>query len=91
MNSHDEQPCSGSYNQTEDFIMKIGLVVCGVILGVLASFIVLPTPVQAQNGTVTVEHAYAGSVNVGSRTVVGFACTPSHTGAPTADCYIASR
>lgn len=68
--------------------MKIALLVCGMILGALMSFMLRPAPVEAQSGTVTIDHVYAGTANVGSRTVVGFACVP---GGGTADCYVASR
>jgi hypothetical protein len=83
--------------------MKIGLLVCGMILGVLASFMVRPTPVQAQAQSgypvvargvdvsyVRVEKISPGNpVNVGSRTVVGFSCAISD--AASTECFVASR
>jgi hypothetical protein len=72
--------------------MKIGLVVCGMILGVLASFIVRPVSVQAQNRTDPVRVDLAGigmTTNIGTREVVGFSCIPREGGAM--NCFLASR
>jgi hypothetical protein len=71
--------------------MKIGLVICGMILGVLLTLLMRPAPVQAQSGTITIDHVYAGTANVGSRTVVGFACVAGESKSGSADCYVASR
>jgi hypothetical protein len=86
--------------------MKIvGLVVCGMILGMLASFAVRPTPVQAQAQSAYpvvargVDVSYiriekintATPINVGSRTVVGFSCVPNGVRGTEAECFVASR
>ena len=71
--------------------MKIGLLVCGMILGALGSLLVRPVPVQAQNGTITIDHVYAGTANIGVRTVVGFSCVPTGSKIDPTECYGASR
>lgn len=78
--------------------MKIGFVLCGVILGVLASFALRPLLVQAQSrgGPLIIEEARVGgiynSAGLGDqtmgRTVVGFSCVPTESGPK---CFVASR
>jgi hypothetical protein len=73
--------------------MKIGLFVCGMILGVLASFLIRPMPIQAQNsnagGFVRVEQANIGMTTVvGTREVVGFSCMQVEGAVR---CFLASR
>jgi hypothetical protein len=71
----------------------IGLVIFGVILGVLASFVLRPTPVQAQSrwgGTVRQLDIGANpDIDMESKAVLGFSCTTTAGGRP--QCFLATH